>query len=148
LIGYFGGSMELNNLGYSYRVMGMSKNYLNALQQRLDVIADNIANDDTPGFKRSEITFEAQLKRAIERENYEGFQAKVTDSRHIPFSIPLDWQTVQPKRILDYATTMRNDGNNVDIDKEQTDLAKTNLTFQSVMDLLKQNYNLMNLVLK
>jgi len=61
--------MEINNKGYSYRIIQMSKMYLNALNKRLNVIANNIANADTPGFKRSEITFEAQLKRAIEREN-------------------------------------------------------------------------------
>ncbi|MCX8059176.1 MAG: flagellar basal body rod protein FlgB [Spirochaetes bacterium] len=140
--------MELNNKGYSYRIIQMSKMYLSALNKRLNVIADNIANVDTPGFKRSEITFEAQLKRAIERENYQGFQAKVSRQRHIPFVIPIKWEEVQAKRVVDYSTTMRNDGNNVDIEKEMTDLSKNNLVFQTVMELLKNNYNLINLSLK
>lgn len=140
--------MELNNKGYSYRIIQMSKMYLSALNKRLNVIADNIANADTPGFKRSEVTFEAQLKRAIERENYRGFQAKVSRERHIPFVIPINWEKVEAKRVVDYATTMRNDGNNVDIEKEMTDLSKNNLVFQTVIDLLKNNYNLINLSLK
>ena len=32
------------------------------------VIADNIANVDVPHFKRSDVTFEANLKRALESE--------------------------------------------------------------------------------
>jgi|YNPMSStandDraft_2_1061718.scaffolds.fasta_scaffold00029_33 flagellar basal-body rod protein FlgB len=140
--------MEINNKGYSYRIIQMSKMYLNALNKRLNVIANNIANADTPGFKRSEITFEAQLKRAIERENYKGFQAKVSSERHIPFVIPINWENVEAKRVVDYSTTMRNDGNNVDIEKEMTDLSKNNLMFQTILDLLKNNYNLINLSLK
>lgn len=115
---------------------------------RYQVIANNIANADTPGFKRSSVTFEAQLKRAMEEENDKSLQAIVTNEKHIPFKVPISWEDVQAKRILDYSSSMRNDGNNVDIDRESTDLSKTTLVYSALLDLLKQDYNLINLVLK
>ncbi|MFN3659816.1 MAG: flagellar basal body rod protein FlgB, partial [Brevinematales bacterium] len=39
---------------------------LQATALRRQVIADNIANADTPFFKRAEVTFESQLKRALD----------------------------------------------------------------------------------
>lgn len=138
----------MNSISFSQKNREILKKYIGALDKRLNVIANNIANVDTPGFKRSDITFEAQLKRAIMSERDDGFKAKITNQKHIPFKIPISWQSVRPKRVLDYSTTMRNDGNNVDIDKEMTYLSKTTLTYQAVMDLLEHDYNLINLVLK
>lgn len=138
----------MDSISFSIKNREILKKYITALDKRLDVIANNIANVDTPGFKRSDVTFESQLKRAIMSEQDTGIKAITTNKKHIPFKVPIDWKEVQPKRVLDYSTTMRNDGNNVDIDKEMTYLSKTTLTYQAVMDLLKHDYNLINLVLK
>ncbi len=133
---------------FSERTYKLLKKGINANNFRYEVIANNIANADTPGFKRSSVTFEAQLKRAFEVENDKSLEAIVTDERHIPFKVPVNWDEVNPKRVLDYASSMRNDGNNVDIDRESTDLSKTTLVYSALLDLLKHDYNLINLVLK
>lgn len=133
---------------FSEKTFLLLKKGIEANNHRYQVIANNIANADTPGFKRSVVTFEAQLKRAFEMENDQSMQAVVTNEKHIPFKVPIDWKEVKSKTVLDYATSLRNDGNNVDIDRETTELSKTTLVYSALLDLLKHDYNLINLVLK
>ncbi|MFN3411327.1 MAG: flagellar basal body rod protein FlgB [Exilispira sp.] len=133
---------------FSEKTLLLLKKGVQANNHRYQVIANNIANADTPGFKRSSVTFEAQLKRAFERENDSSIDAIVTNSRHIPFKIPVEWKEINPKTVLDYGSAMRNDGNNVDIDRETAELSKTTLIYSALLDFLKHDYNLINLVLK
>ena len=58
---------------------------MNVATLRGDVIANNIANSDTPGFKRSMVNFESELTRALRSENVRPFPALLTDPRHIAF---------------------------------------------------------------
>jgi len=73
----------------------MQTNYL--LEQAMDVesirrkiIANNIANVDVPHFKRSEVNFESELKRAIEhnKDSMQKVKALKTDPRHFDFFEP------------------------------------------------------------
>src|SRR4030042_6019159 len=98
----------------------MMTNYL--LEKGLDVeslrrkvISNNIANVDVPHFKRSEVNFESELKRAVrDREETENrVPALMNDRRHIPFFVPRDITTVRPRINLDSNTTFRTDGTNV-----------------------------------
>ena len=84
---------------------------------RHKVVSDNIANADTPGFKRSRVTFEAQLGRALKsKENLKSCpQAYLTNKGHIQFCKPMAYKKVHPKINVDYDTNFRNDQNNVDI---------------------------------
>jgi flagellar basal-body rod protein FlgB len=137
----------INN--FSHKTFELLKKGIEAQNFRYSTIANNIANSETPGFKRSSVTFEAQLKRALASENHDDkLDARITNEKHIPFEIPIPWDSVTPKRVLDYASSLKNDGNNVDIDRENTDLSKTTLVYSAMLDLLKQDYNLVNLVLR
>jgi flagellar basal-body rod protein FlgB len=114
---------------------------------RRKVIANNVANVDVPHFKRSEVNFESELRRAIsETQNPDNkLPAKLTDQRHIPFYVPRDIESVKPRINLDYNTTERNDGNNVDIEKEIVDSAKNQLRYNAYITMLNNNYrNLKN----
>jgi flagellar basal-body rod protein FlgB len=132
----------------------MKVNYLieramDAAMIRHQVISDNIANVDTPGFKRSQVTFEAQLKRALESEEEEKKSppAYLTNKKHIQFFKPIDYRTVQPKIDVDYDTNYRNDKNNVDIEKETTDAIINTLRYRALTMRLSQNYrNLLNIM--
>lgn len=132
----------------------MKTNYL--LERAMDasilrhqVIADNIANVDVPGFKRSRITFEAQLERALksEEEMRKCPQAFLTDKRHIQFCKPLDYRKVRPKIHVDYDTNYRNDKNNVDIEKEMTDAVINTLRYRALAERIKGNFKMLNSVL-
>jgi len=86
---------------------------------RRNVIANNIANADTPNFKRSNVNFESELKRALESEKTRPvLELTLTDPRHIPGWKERDYRDVQIRRVLDYTTTYNNNGNNVDPEQE------------------------------
>lgn len=113
---------------------------------RRKVISDNIANADVPHFKRSEVVFESMIKRAIESEKIEKEKAvptKISDNRHFEFFKPLDYRDVSPKTNLDYLTTIRSDGNNVDVEKEMVDANQNQMTYTLLVERLNQNNRLM-----
>ena len=116
---------------------------------RRNVIANNIANADTPNFKRSDVNFESQLKRALDSETYvPPFKEYLTDPRHIPFNKPVDWTTVQPRRVLDYLTEAKNNGNNVDIEQEGIDSLNNQLMYTTLAQAITSEFQRVNIVLR
>jgi flagellar basal-body rod protein FlgB len=115
---------------------------------RQNVIANNIANADTPNFKRSVVNFESQLQRALESERAPKFPQLVTDPRHIPFDRPMDWMQVKPRRILDYLTEAKNNGNNVDIEEEGTNALTNQLLYTTLTQALTSQIQGVNIVLR
>ncbi|HHY36695.1 MAG TPA: flagellar basal body rod protein FlgB [Firmicutes bacterium] len=89
-----------------------------SLRQRL--LADNIANAETPGYKRKDIAFSTHFRRAL--------AGKLTHPQHIPINSP----TAGPAALVVQGTTARNDGNNVDIEVEMAELAKNTLYYQGL----------------
>lgn len=111
---------------------------------RRDIIADNIANADTPNFKRSEVNFESQLAKALESEKQTDFPGVLTNEKHIAFNRPMNYKDVVPTVRLDYLSTMDNNGNNVDVEVEMMADLRTQLlydlmvtTVQSQLDQVK-----------
>lgn len=94
-----------------------------ALRQR--VIANNVANVDTPMFKRSDVSFEDLLNQQL------GAQAPLqglrTDPRHIPIG-PQN-QFPSPVIVTDTQSVMNNNLNNVDIDYEMASMAANQLRY-------------------
>jgi flagellar basal-body rod protein FlgB len=128
--------------------MDMMERTLDAVRLRRDVIADNIANADTPFFKRSDVTFESQLRRAIDSEKEPEFPALLTDPRHIAFDEVIDYQTVKPNVAVEFDTSFRNDKNNVDVDKEMVDANKNALQYNMLLEAYSRNIKLMDLVIR
>ena len=122
---------------------------MNVATLRRNVIANNIANANTPNFKRSDVNFESQLKRALDSEKVVSpFKEFLTDPRHIPFNRPIDWRTVQPRRILDYLTEAKNNGNNVDIEQEGMDSLNNQLIYTTLAQVVSSEFQRVNIVLK
>ncbi|MBI3037715.1 flagellar basal body rod protein FlgB [bacterium] len=100
---------------------------LEASALRHQVISNNIANVNTPLFKRQIVSFESEMARV--------FDGKIdlivprTNDKHIPID-QISFREVSPEVITDKVHIMRNDKNNVDIDTEMTDLAKNSMTYQ------------------
>ncbi len=116
---------------------------------RQSVIADNIANVNTPNFKRSFVNFESQLAYALKSESRQPrFAAALTDERHVPFHRPLDYRDVQPRRILDFMTTAKNNGNNVDIEVESMNQLNNQLAYQMMTRSVSDSIGRVNLVLR
>ena len=124
---------------------------LDVAMQRRTVLADNIANADVPHFKRSDISYEAQLRRALDSEksfNDNFTPARLTDKRHISFYKMPDYQKVKPRVFMDYQSSMRNDGNNVDPEVEVTNALKNQMRYQALMTSLNDQFRTMNLVIR
>lgn len=111
-----------------------------ALRQR--VIANNIANINTPNFKKSTVAFESLLKNALGQ----GSIAMVTTNpRH--FGAAPQLEELQPEVNPNETTSMRTDGNNVDIDEEMTNLAANAIQYQAVGRALSEHYSLLSRVI-
>ena len=105
---------------------------LRAYSMRQKSIADNIANVDTPGFRRSEVTFEDDLKAAFKKEGVMGY---ITNKKHIPIG-RREIEKVKPKYIIPKDPTLASGMNNVDIDKEMAELAKNQIRYQGASILI------------
>lgn len=109
---------------------------LNATWLRNDVIAQNIANDDTPMYKRKDVAFEDVLNASVNK-----LEAKVTNKRHIPFNTS-NIDNVQPQITESNSdVSMRIDGNNVDIDNEMASLAKNTIKYNTLVQLINGSYS-------
>ena len=116
---------------------------------RRRVIADNLANADTPHFKRSEVNFESFLKKALESENTRpALEMKVTNDRHIPNFRPLDYRDVQPVKHFDYLSTADNNGNNVDLEQEGMLALQNQMDYDLMVSVVRSKFNQVNSVLR
>jgi flagellar basal-body rod protein FlgB len=100
---------------------------LDASSMRQRVIANNIANVDTPYFKRSTVNFESLLQQQISAPVQ--IQGKRSDPRHFIFGTSS--QQIEPQITVDQSSIMNNNLNNVDIDTEMSEMAKNQLTYNT-----------------
>ncbi len=111
---------------------------MDASWTRNNVITNNIANVDTPGFKSSSVNFETAMKRAMEEEGG-GFSTKTTRPEHIDFS-ESSTSKVNPVVVPNNSTSYRLDGNNVDIEYENIELAKNTLWYYSMIEQISSEF--------
>ena len=119
-------------------------NYINVLDKAADaswsrneIIANNIANVDTPGYKRKDVQFESYLQSALAGDN--SLDQRVAD---------VDLDTLDSTVYTDNASySYRLDGNNVDIDTESAYLAENQVRYYSLMDSMTQEFSRLKSVL-
>ncbi len=113
--------------------------YINVLDKAADasalrnkIIGNNIANVDTPGYKRQDVSFESDLQQALRNSRYESLDEKVGTVR-------LD--RIKGRVYTDYANySYRTDGNNVDIDNENVELASNQLKYNGIMQSMDRQF--------
>lgn len=113
--------------------------YINVLDKAADAswlrneaIANNIANVDTPGYKREDVTFQAELARALEFSGYSTMDEKVKN---------LNGDRLEARTYKDYTGySYRLDGNNVDPDTENVILAKNQLMYEGLLNSISQEF--------
>jgi len=136
--------MFLNN---SYgRTIDIVHRAMDVSMLRRDVIANNLANADTPNFKRSTVNFESQLNRAFQSQKKPALEARMTNEKHISFYQPIDYRTVGPRRVLDYLTQTDPNGNNVDIEQESVHMLKNQLNYQLLSQVLSNQFTQISMV--
>ncbi len=107
---------------------------------RNEVIANNLANVDTPGYKRQDVDFESQLRRALGNSRYETVDSKVS---HVTST------ELEPRIYTDSANfSYRLDGNNVDIDTEGVELASNQIKYNGLLDSIKNEFANLKSVMK
>lgn len=126
-----------------YNNINILSKALNASWKRNEVINNNIANANTPDFKRSDVAFENILKEKLSNKNIEGF---TTHSNHISINNKslndLDYKVVKKDGF-----STRIDKNNVDIDVEMAERAKNEIYYNAVTSRIQSNFQKIKLVI-
>ncbi|MDR2909169.1 MAG: flagellar basal body rod protein FlgB [Oscillospiraceae bacterium] len=108
---------------------------MSATWQKAELITHNIANEDTPGYKAKRLEFESLLGAAMESN----MRATAFDKTSRISRI----NNLQPVVYSDDSHEVRIDGNNVDIDSEQMELARTQIQYQALRDRVSGHYSLL-----
>ena len=120
---------------------------LNASWIRNEVIANNIANVDTPGFKTSHVQFEDIMAEAAGAAAG-GVPMATTNGRHIPGSTVEMLKNVEPQIVIDESTTARLDGNNVNIENEMVELAKNSIDYYTTVSKINSEFRKLTTAIK
>lgn len=116
---------------------------LNASSLRQKVLADNVANVDTPGFKRSDVDFQQALNAALGTSGAT-LSLRTSVPRHIAIGTAGNPSLVQ----TDHSTSLRNDSNNVDIDREMTNVAENGLYYNALTRTISSQLGMLRMVIK
>ena len=114
-----------------FRQVDILQRGLSASWTRNAVIRNNLANVETPGFKASDVEFESLMARAF-RDS--GFTGTRTHPRHIEIGGSTNPLSVSAEIVKRNATSMRMDGNNVDVDAENVKLAQNSLYYNTLIE--------------
>ena len=126
-------------------VLSGAYNYINVLDKaaddswtRNDVLANNIANADTPNFKRKDVQFETYLSNAIAG----------TDSLNETVA-GIDLNTLEATTYTEQSNlSYRMDGNNVDISTENAEYAKNQIRYYVLLNSINADFNQLKTALK
>lgn len=123
---------------------------LDANALRYTVSAHNLANAGVSEFKRKTVNFETELKRALDSEKRAAgqFQLAATHPKHIQSDGVIDYRSVSPRRVLDYLTTAKANGNNVDAEEEAMNILKIQMQYQLLSQMTGFQYSQVQSVLK
>jgi len=138
--------MSLNSFATNIDILHRA---MSAQLVRRSVIADNLANADVPGFKRSNVNFESELKRALEsRKQKPALELELTHSKHIPNHRERDYRDVGIRRVLDYSSTYNNNGNNVDPEQEHMLALQNQMAYSLLAHSASFQFNQINIALR
>ncbi len=101
---------------------------LDGVWLRNKTINHNIANANTPNYKRLTVSFEDKLKKAMEKEENKLVR---THPKHFPISKSIN--DIKPEIMVDRNFSYRFDENNVNIDTESANLAKNTIMYNALV---------------
>jgi len=114
---------------------------LSASSLRQKTISNNIANVNTPGFKRSEVLFEDILQQKMSGSR---LNLAKTNERHLSTQP----QSLAPTMRMVTDNSFRTDGNNVDIDIEMANMAKNSIYYDALAQQLSRYFTGLKSVIK
>ncbi|MBQ7556622.1 MAG: flagellar basal body rod protein FlgB [Lachnospiraceae bacterium] len=123
--------------------------YINVLDKAADgswrrneLITNNIANADTPTYKRQDIDFETALRQELRNTRYQTMDSKVRHANQ-----DLGKLNAQPYEDMT-AYSYRLDGNNVDPEQENVELASNQIKYSGIMDGIKNEFTNLQSVMR
>jgi len=130
----------VNELSIFDGTLSNIENGLSYASLKQKTIAQNIANVDTPNYKAKDVSFHQMLEDA----KNSSIQANKTDSKHFDFQSTNQTPGVVNNRQLSY----RNNGNSVDMDKEQASLAENSIFYNTLIERENGKLNSLLTVIK
>ncbi len=117
-------------------------NYINVLTKAADaswtrneIITNNLANVDTPGYKRKDVSFQNYLLQELTSGDSTSLRTRVNDVEvgNLNATVYTDFTEL----------SYRLDGNNVDIDTENVEFASNQLYYQTVLDTINHQFSML-----
>jgi flagellar basal-body rod protein FlgB len=124
----------------SYGKINLFNQALTASWMKNQTIANNIANVNTPNYKRETVEFESMLQSAM--GSSVGPMMK-THEKHMPMAADLT-----PRVVKDTSTSFRKDGNNVNVDTEMAELAENQIRYNAITKQLNDTIKRLRLSIK
>jgi flagellar basal-body rod protein FlgB len=127
-------------------LFGVHAAALSFQRQRMEVLASNIANADTPGYQAKDLDFNKLLAQLAEHAAAptSGATPGTTNPAHIPLDGSIDEATQKAATVYRIATQPSVDGNTVDVQTEQAAYAESALHYQASMSFI--DYRLKSLM--
>lgn len=122
--------------------LSLLKQALNASDLRQKAISNNISNVNTPGYKLERVIFEEKFNRIMSKNEID---LTSTNSKHLSINGENDFLTPEVIRINQ--TSVKEDGNNVDLDAEMTEKAVNELYYSALTRQVNHELSQMNYVI-
>lgn len=121
-----------------FRLVDLVTKGLDAASLRHKVLSNNLANANTPGFRRSDVDFSNLFEQSVSMPVRKTHPQHITISRRKISGIHI---------VQDTATAIRNDGSNVDADREMILLLENQLHYHAMADVITRNLGFLRLVI-
>ena len=108
--------------------------YMGRLSQRQQIVSSNLANIDTPGFKTKDISFHATMQELLSEEPSELNVTRLGHTKGMAIAIP------QVQAFEVQGLTLREDQNNVDLDRELLKLSETSFSYSLMSQMLRGKF--------
>ncbi|WP_417326490.1 flagellar basal body rod protein FlgB [Halarcobacter sp.] len=119
--------------------------HLSFRSDRQNVISSNIANVNTPGYKTKELVFEDEMSKV--KGNNE-LQLFTTNTKHINPSLNDINKLNEPRLVNVKGLKEQNDGNNVSMDNQMSEMSKNKIIFDAIQSSIKKDSRLFRSVIE
>ncbi len=119
--------------------------HLSFRSDRQNVISSNIANVNTPGYKTKELVFEDEMSKV--KGNNE-LQLFTTNTKHINPSLYDINKLNEPRLVNVKGLKEQNDGNNVSMDNQMSEMSKNKIIFDAIQSSIKKDSRLFRSVIE
>ena len=126
----------------AFGYVNLLKTAADASWTREEVLTNNIANVDTPNYKRQDVEFQSYLANALQRSgsNANSLTQRVNNVNYNDIAI----RTYTDNSTLSY----RKDGNNVDLSTENVELASEQINYNALIDSMNNEFSRLKAVIK